>query len=224
MRRQNKVSIRTIVLLVAIAEASSSPALLSAQASQQVEVRHAGLDYRPLSDQLLPGDKVVELHANYDDERALPNRPFSRAQLLATAVSYAEQVVVVQLETADARLFDQGRAIGTRLGCNVIEVIKPRQSSQLRAGSKVSFLHYGGEIEINGVLVRIRSRSEYKVGQKYLVFLKSVESPTADLTNSLSGSDSLLVEGDRLKKLPGSFDDLSGATLADVRRAVAKQR
>lgn len=55
------------------------------------------------------------------------------------AVSDAEQVVLVEIETANARLTDKDRRIATRPGCKVIEVSKAPHASEMGPGANVSF-------------------------------------------------------------------------------------
>lgn len=86
-------------------------------ASQTSGVRRAATDLRPLADQLLPGDTIVEFVTNTIDERVQPEHPLSRQQSLEMAVSEAEQVMLVELQAADASLFNQGRWIVRRLDC-----------------------------------------------------------------------------------------------------------
>lgn len=195
-----------------------------APATQQAGVRTAPADMRPLGDQLLPGDKVVEFFHNVDaGNPVLPNHPPSQPQALAMALSGPEEVVLVQVETADARLIDKDRWIATRLGCRVIEVLRAPSGSRMGPGSIVSFEVGGGEVQINGVLVRTNQRLRYEVGRKYLTFLKS-NSPGMALTSTNRGAYQLLTDGERLRALPGGETDLDGFKLTDVRRAAAKKR
>lgn len=89
--------------------------------------------------------------------------------------------------------------------------------------SHVSFLIGGGELQINGVLVRVGMKN-YDVGRKYLVFLKSQADPALSTSAVVQGRFPRLVEGDRLKPVPGLQEDIDGLTLADVRRVAAKRR
>jgi hypothetical protein len=79
-------------------------------------------------------------------------------------------------------------------------------------------------VRIKGVLVRIKSNVEYKIGQKYLAFLTSPKSPPEGLTSIIQGPHPRLVDGDRLKASSDPEDALAGFTLAEVRRAVASAR
>lgn len=227
MRNQSK-AITVIVLVLAIGASLSAPPTLYAQATStnQSTIRHVVTDSRPLVDQLLPGDKIVEFARGYAEVNvATPDRPLSRQQTLAMAVSDAEQVILVEVETADARLIDQGRWIATRLACKVVEVMKSPHSLQLQPGANIAFEVVGGETQIDGVIVRIRSQVEYKVGLRYLAFLKSMEGSGEELTARVYGPQPRLVERQRLMAVPGHDNDkLAGLTLTDVRRAAAKRR
>lgn len=218
------MSTKTIILLTVWG--STLPLMLDAQlpaSTQTPAVRRAAADLRPLADQLLPGDTIVEFVTNATDERVLPEHPLSRQQSLEVAVAEAEQVLLVELQAADASLFNQGRWIVRRLDCKVIEVMKASQASRVAAGSHVSFRISGGELQINGVLVRIGTK-DYEVGQNYLVFLKSQADSARSITSTVQGPSPRLVEGDRLKPVPGRQEDIDGFTLADVRRVAGKKR
>lgn len=213
------------VLLASAAILLIGPLALSATVTEQAPVRRvAAAVNRPLEDQLLPDDSVVEFYFFAGEvDHVLPDRPYSRKQVLAKAVTEADQVLVLQLESADSKLIDEGRWIGTRLGFNVIEVMKVSHS-RIRTGSNVAFEVGGGELRIKGVLVRIQSKVEYKIGQKYLAFLTSPKTPPAGLTSIIQGPHPRLLDGDRLKASSDPEDDLAGFTLSEVRRAVASAR
>lgn len=227
MQKQSNPCGSGIVLFAAIFASAIPPVTLAAQTphTQQGNVRRVSADYRPLAEQLLPGDRIVEFLVDTPDDRVLANPPLTRQEALLLAVSEAEQVVMVEVQTADNRLIDKGRLIATRLSCKVVEVMKPQHLPTLGPGANISFQVVGGEVQINGVLVRIRSQAEYKVGLRYLAFLKTREEPAGDLTNRIYGPQPRLVERDQLKAFPGDDKDkLAGLTLTDVRRAAAKPR
>jgi hypothetical protein len=127
-----------VLLLASATIVLGIPLALSATVTQQAAVRVAGALYRPLEDQLLPGDSVVEFTLGAEIDHVLPDRPYTRQQVLARAVSEADQVLVLRLETADSKLVDEGRWIGTRLAYTVIEVMKASHSP-IRASANVAF-------------------------------------------------------------------------------------
>ena len=216
--------ILVVAVMVPIAVASRSlPVALASQGQEEV-VRRARVPLRPLAEQLLPGDKIVEFFIDVDDERALPSRALRPLESLAMAVADSEQVLLVELKDAEAKLFDQDSWIATRLNCKVLDVLKAPRSSKVRPGSSVSFLVGGGELEINGVVVRANRKSPYEIGRTYVAFLRDEPIPAQGLTSEVASAYPVLVDRNRLKPFPGLSEELDGLTLSEVRRAAAKHR
>ena len=218
--------IRVVVVLAAVGPSWPFPVMLSAQVAetQQAGVRRAAVDTRALVDQLRQGDKIVEFFLDIDDERVLPSRPLRPLESLEMAVVDSEQVVIIEVETADARLINEDRWIATRLNCKVVEVIKAPRSSAVRPGSHVSFQIGAGELEINGVVVRANRKLPYEVGRTYVAFLRNAPIPAQGLTSAVASAYPLSVDRGRLRAFPQLSEELDGLTLADVRRAAAKHR
>ena len=141
-----------------------------------------------LADQLRPGDKIVEFFIDAEIDQVLPDRPLSPRRALEMAVADAQQVVLVELGTAEPRLSDRDRWIATRLNCKVVEVIKAPRSSEVRPGAEVSFQIGHGELEIKGVVVRANRKSPDEVGRTYVAFLRNERIPSEGLTSAVASA------------------------------------
>lgn len=191
---------------------------------QERSVRKIPFSNKPIAEGLRPDDDIVIVEWVLADRPRWDKEP-SRSEALLVAVSeLPTTVAIVTVTGVSGVLALENSWIHTKFVATVDEVLRTgkevRPVDRVQVKQTIEFHVHGGEVAVNGVIVRARDVVNYPIGRKYLVFLGPRQ-----YENGFSVDTSpLLIEGDRLSAVAPATSQFSGLTLSEVRRAVRESR
>ena len=172
-----------------------------------------------LAERLVPGDTSVVVD-NLEPVSLAPEDT-SPEGWLRFALQDSPQAFVIDIRSISSILTDGGRWMNIRVSGNIVESLKASSNDSRPQGEPVSFGLSGGELVIEGVVVRMTHSPSLPTQGRLLVFLGDQLSPASGLL-TLGPVSPVLVERERLASLPGQRNPIAEMTMTDVRR-LAKQ-
>lgn len=178
-----KAFLVTVLALAGMASASSSqsqfgtridsdPRSLPAREQPSVQersIRRVG--GAPLASLLRDSDRVLTVVAQSEFGLEVP--PPEGTTLAEWKTLFSDVVAVVDVTERTSKVSDEGDWITSTVTATLVDVLKQPQKTALHAGERVSFPQSGGEIQLDGKIVRaVFSHSQPLLpGHRYLLFV-----------------------------------------------------
>ncbi len=174
---------------------------------------------RKIREQLLPTDKLVIVA--YDADVTVLDSPPAPKDALRLLLSEPPPVAlaVVQVTQSASSLTDAGTWIETHLQGTVQQVLRPLAADErpLQVGDVVDVRVSGGEVVVDGVMVRTDDRPEFKQSQRYLLSLGPRDASGRRRNFFVAMA---VDESDRLSSVRSVPPAPVGLSLSDVREVI----
>lgn len=178
---------------------------------------------RTIREQLLPTDKLVVVV--YDADVTVYQSPLAPKEALRHLLSESPPVAlaVVLVTQSAPSLNDAGTWIETHLQATVQHVLHPLAADDrpLQVGDVVDVRVSGGEVLVDGVMVRTDDRPEFKQSQRYLLSLGPHDAKGRRRNFFVAMA---VDENDRLSPVRSVPPTLAGLSLSDVRDVLRERR
>lgn len=196
----------------------------SFQQGRDRHIRTVQFTSKPIAEMLRPDDDIVVVEWNLGIE-ILDNHLNPSDALQAAVAAPSVTAAIVTVTGVSGVLALENAWIHTKFVAIIDELLKVGKSVQQRnrvaRGQAIEFFVHGGEVAVNGVVVRARDVVRYPIARKYLVFLHQKMHENGW---TLSSSVPLLIDSERLSAVAPARSDISGLTLADVKKALRASR
>ncbi len=198
-----------------------------AMAGEQVRARKTrtiSVTNQPIFKSLLPDDDIVVIAPFGESLAGMYDLP-PPALFERTIRDGLRTIALVEVGTVSGVVTDRGTQIRTRFVGRVVEVISRsttnKDAENIVAGRPLECRVHGGEVAINGVVVRTASAVDYPYPARYVMFFDGL---TGDNGWNMGLSPPLLVTGDALTPVPPAKSMFTGLSLPDIRRLAASAR
>ncbi len=209
-----RFSVATFAAAVLILAGTSD----SGAAAQKVRtLRQNG---QPIVSRLLPDDQVVVIESVMGPSRP---SPFTRTREteLRDLASWEEVAVIHQAQPQSFFVMN-GTWLNTRVAARVMQTLKTGRLATA-PGRVIEFEHAGGELEVNGVIVRSAVGVSFENATRYLVAVRFHPDLQKWQVGVMFELDNLgVLRGHRRRDGSAPDSALLGVSLADIAGAISK--
>ena len=207
--------VATFAAVIAFAAVSASSPSNAAQ-----KVRVLRQNDQPIVSRLLPDDQVVVIEDSMGPPRPSPFKKTREVELRDLA-SWEEVAVVHQAKSRSFLVMNE-TWLNTIVHARVMQTLKTGRL-QTAPGSVIEFEHEGGELNVNGVIVRSAVGVSFEENSRYLIavrFHPDLKKWQVGVMFELDNLNALHGSKRRSGQMPDSA--LFGLSLADVAAAISK--
>lgn len=184
------------------------------------KVRTLRQNHEPLTSRLLPDDEVVLVEPLTGPPLPLPGTRARETEL--KNLNRWQEIVAVHQAIPQSSFTANGTWLHTKVQARVMQTLKTGTLATA-PGELIEFMHEGGELRVNGVIIRSAAGLSFDRNSKYLIALRfdrDLKAWQPAATFELDNLGSLRGSKRREGLIPDSA--LYGLTLAEVADALSK--